>query len=982
MRGRMLRICAGAVLCLLAWMPWAAAQQVVVEAGTETLILSTLTEALEHLTSLLAPEVRITLLLTGGAPFTFLEPAGIQVNLVQTNKKLVIAGGQGTPDNITPLASPQDVVVTTSLPTPVFTIMGPGEVVFEALTVEGGGSAGISVIGGTARVTLNRCLVRDSRGPGLSFSGSTGVIANTCFSGNADAAIDVSGGAATVVQSTFIDGSGNGITVGGGSAVVMGCLFYRNEGDALSANNKDKLKASFCTSSENGGDSLDLIENPIDVTVNLDAGGGWPGKLDSGIQAPGMETSAAGEYGSFDFERQARIGTPQVGADYVGGGVTDQVWLDTRYFVYDPGPYGAGYGDGRIYVGKGATFRITIVGNLNFVDDYVLLEPQTGSFAVPGRAIPLPLVGEPPNPADPSGVRVGYADYALQTTEVNGLVLDGLATVYLLADGEVFGVNAINTPDRVAARALENSRLLVLDSVPPRLALSPENDASAFLVAATDVYLATPDNGSGAPGDWPPAIVEAPTNRVSLADAGTATGNAGMYLNGPGPLVFTVAAHFDDHPPEGGPSVEVSGFDAGLSALSVADTVAGSLLGPAADIARPYWAGSFFHSKGIDPAGDLVTVNYGVAGPGARQLDVDWTVAGPFALGIPIERALSNDWHIQMQLVAMDRAGNSSPLGGNAIELWWMPLPARAKLTSATRYDGVTASLPSFSWDLARLGESPSNASPCDPVFSYRFWKADAGLDAGTATWTALTPWYLWDRLKSGAPPQPLLEENQNSRMLITVLGADEAGNMQPGGALGDAFTGFAALQSLGIAYDHWVNPGGTGQIETSMTGRFWHTDDDVLIRDFGAGPRIPLPAKNSGVHVEAQFDISIEAAIPAKRSVIWVLSEDGVEKASATITGVEPGQTVVLRLRADAGIVLGDEWSDTPRTREYLFRAYGRYGPDDDVLPPPYADTTPAAISFTVYPLEGADVEGTAGGAGGDAGDEQPFKVFVRGEE
>jgi len=955
---------------LLAWTPGALGQLELTVSPDGPL---TLTEAVTQAVASLSSEIKITLEVDDcDAADPFLQTSGIQINLLQPNKRLTIAGSC--------LQDPHNVVVTNSgLVTPVFTIMGAGTVIFESLTIKGGRSAGISVTGSLANVVLNRCLVKDSvSGPGLSFNGATCVIANSVFTGSKDAALDVTGGNVVVVQSTFIDGESDAIKVNGGEVQAIACLFYRNAGNALTPNTGGVLTARYCVSEENNNDTAGLIESRIEATVNLATPMRWPGDLATGIPASGLESlpGAAEPYKTYDFEYEPRFAAqveddPQVGADHEGGGVTDMVWVDTQYALFS-GPTGAGYGDGRLYIGKGAVFEIVIIGNLG-ADASVLLVPETRQFDplnLLGGPLDLPLSLDPGSVTDPTAVRVGRATFTLQSTSLGNVVLDGHATVYLRNGPDVYGVRANTDPGSVAPQALLNSRLLVLDTMPPRLQIPADATADRFIIGSSDVFLASSDTGSPFPGDWPPAQSLTPTNGVVLVDATTTLGNAAMYLNGPGPLGFTVVARFEDPPPEGA-NIVVAGFDGAIAEAASGTAAAGDLLNPSDTVPRPYWVGRFMHTKGIEPD-DPVMADFLLAGPGARELDAMWTVSG-----IPDNRAQANDWNIEWRFAAMDRAGNVSSQSGNSLELWWMPFAPGTKMTS------TSTSTASFSWDLDRQGAAPSNASPSDPLFSYRLWSVGGGVGPGSAQWAAVGPWTPWDRLKSVTIPNTILNNDQykNKRMLITVMGADEAGNVHQAGPLaGNSFSGFSIPESRRIAYEHWLNRGGAAQIDTIVTAHFWHVDDaGDLMRDFGTSTRIPLPSENSGLHVEAQFDIVVETpTLTAPRFVNWELFEDGAQVGVDAIRVPDNEKTVILRLRADAGIVLGDE-AQRAHTRTYLFRAVAVFG---EGYPPPTLDDTPATISFTVYIPEGGAAEGRAGGPGGDPGDEQPFKIFVRGEE
>ena len=954
--------------CLLACMllgAWAAQGQVTTTVGVGGEYVN-LTDAIN---ALLTPLATVMEIIVKG-PIVLTEPGGINITL-RPGQQVTIRGDQP--------GAAEDITLLNALPTTVLTVQGEGglsggSLLLEDLTISGS-STGLLVQNG-ANVSLNRCLVKSTTLTGITVaSGSEVVVANSCFSLTVGPALEVSGGRAFVVQSTFIECLGPGIKVAGGQADVLLSLFYLNGGAGMRMNS-GTLSAQYCLSQDNGSPDTGAIANPITGTVELSLTRTWPGDLAEGIQVPLNVTvpipAEAAAYSAFDFENQPRNNTRrQVGADEEGGGAVGIAWIDTQYAFTPLELAGMDYGDGLFYVGKSVVTDIIILGNIDFVDDFVRLVPETGSVDVEGRFVRIPLI------PDSINGNIGRAKLAITSTTIGDLLLDGRATVYLESNNEgsheIFGLlpPAVSTPDRVDPLALSNSQLLVIDTTPPRIEVPAEATAIDVIASSSDVYTAASDGESDFPSDWRPASAAIPWNNALLSGAATGVMPT-AFFNGSDPLTFTVGARFIDPYPEEA-AVQIAGFDNRMD--STRNGTVQELLTPPADtdpaaVLYPYWMSSF-PGNTLQPQ-DPVYASYLASDLGT--MEASWTFAD-----IPPERSRKNDWRISFNMVVRDRAKNTSDTARlNPVELWWMQY-AEAKLMG--NYGGNAVSSPIFSWELVRASTAPTNAAPCEPLFRYRLWGASASVPGTQALWEAVTPWTDWTRDTGTSIDPGILEENLNRQLMITVLGADEAGNVQTADlVLGDSFEGVQGLRQAGVAFDYWRNQGLAGTVDTTVSARFWHEDaEGGELRDFGAGPRIPLPTAPERVGV--QFDFGIKASLPSNTVLTWEIRDvdnPGVVVAGDTIDNPStPDRATLIFSVREGGYAL--YLGDPQQTKTYRMTAYATMvsGPAPSTT---IVDDTPATKTFTIYLPDTAAETSEATGLE-EQGDEQPFKVFVRGE-
>lgn len=875
-----------------------------------------------------------------------------------------------------------------------------GTLVLEGITLES--QARCILLSAGATLKMNRCLVRDSGAEGVAVDGGTAYIANSCFSGTAGPALALLNGSAVIGLSTFID-CGAGVEVQDGGATVVMSIFYRNSGPGLSQTSGNLVVSHSLYEANGGPDTVNITDRILlPEKFNIGVSGIWPGDIpeNEGIEIKSQVSLYPPELLEFqhhDFEGEPR-GTLQVGADWEDPLDLDMIWLDTEYRYDLTDTIGEYPGDDLIYVGNGGTVEVWIEGNpgnIDFIGDFVRIVPQSGNLAS-DRFIELPLT------RDTSATELwGRAELTVTGTEMNGVVMDGLATVYLVVDRntpteEVFGDGLLNSnplDGRVHADALVHSKLLFIDTIAPRLRLENTDPAQA-----PELYYGSSDTQTAGtdvfPPNWRPASVAVPWNDAVLTENVESTVIPKLFFNTFGDneadlensfLTINIGARFIDEPAANSGALP-SGFD-DPRRVSRSGTVADVLapVAPTADepspLVAPYWAGDFL-GRALFPD-DPVEVLFepdGVAG-----LNAVWT------LRIPEIRARNNDWHMRLNVVASDRARNQSVLADvKPLELWWMQY-ARAELTS--RFNGAAVPVPQLTWKLFRAGQAPSDVSPCEPLFRYRIWSADLGGGWKNATWQALDSWSDWISGTGVTLPTSVLNATLNRRLLVTIVGADEAGNVQPAGvADGDSIEGVAVLDENGIQYDHWLNLGLTGTVDTTLSTRIWYYDTDLdepeaFLRDFGgSGAQVPDPDSNR-VIVLAQFDIGVQASQGARRRVVLEISgttDQGATNDLGPFTAVlAPGQ------KGEVTIFVAQNRRNAPfalpagvNAITYFVRARAEMdannpgGGEVTII-----DDSPATMSFTVYDEVAATAAAQESGMEEQTG-EQPFKVYVRGAE
>jgi hypothetical protein len=584
----------------------------------------------------------------------------------------------------------------------------------------------------------------------------------------------------------------------------------------------------------------------------------------------------------------------------------------------------------------------------------------------------------------------------------------------------------------VTTQALFNADARVLlDTVPPKM-VYVDSLGVEYLEFSADRLLASANGDDGTddlfapfPNLWGPAqpasVLTSQTPVNSGLVGGTAGGVPQVFLNPQNdtstPFDFTVRVQFRDLLPgeaEGNPRpVTTSGFAQELLDAQFAvpvDTSPGSVLNSVQLGANAVAVLQGALSNSNLRATDRVDF-------GATILSDTLTATWAFSL-LPTVGNFTDSttgyatgyWRTPIQPVAVDRACNQTPSGPAAI-VWWMP-PVPALVTP--RLTGGTVEAPSFSVSLARSGNVPTDASPSDPLYSARLWVAN-GVDARNTDWTAFdggitnpsdpsltgdlarqeaVAMRTWRPTGTFMPSATLLSDPRllDRLLLLTVYGADEAGNAQPQGfgtqllnittALG--YSELGQPQQNFIDYAYWLNPGTTDSLSSEVSATFfWDNNGNGLLDRgdiaLGSGPELPQPPvdyiDNSPV-LKGILNINFRSPIASDTDIKTELYEEGVKVGEnlpygATVLSNPLRLTIPLDLQYG---LLGDpryyvaETKAQARRVNYTVVVQVTYRKDEgDGTFTETTELTKSTIAFTVVP------------PGDVATEEQPIKTFER---
>lgn len=919
-----------------------------------------------------------------------------------------------------------------------------------AFTLEGvsliGGSTGLRALEG-AEVTLRRCYIHDVSGPGVDVVRVADArIGHSVIFDCVGAGLQSSGSLLSVFQSTII-GNREGVKITGGKANVLACLLYRNNTGLINTSGETANAIGTLVQPVSiGGFDISGITTPPSGSLlpnEFFATGPWVGKLrlpvttDAALIAldPVIREAVAG-LGGLDFERETR-GTPlQAGADEWGGGMM-QGWLDCRVEPLIV------LGERRVVPGPGRTFTVrALVENVNLAGARMIVKPQEMTVAdlydlqAQGQYSPLEAgVGAPfelvIDPADFSlraqfTIPASFVPHPLRPGEE--LCLEGLATVYLWLNNELYGIGTTAPPRETEPYMFPEARTgsrFILDITPPLIDPARIGQALPAWFPVHNDNLMPPAAYEPYPVNWGPAMSALAASSGALAPAAADAHvffNTGSLNLGPATegLDFSLDAVFYDAPPRDSTgnlrtAITTSGFRAGVNL----DSSSGLLTVPQVLFSRirdennieltglARWidqgGGAFLNNENI-VARTLLTPDMVF---GERGLAARWQIQTPPAI---TELA----WRLAVQFEASDLAGNMFT-SDKDLNIWWMNY-AQALLLD--RPAGQEVSDPVFRWDIYRPGSVPANAAPCFPIVTCRLWQMNAAMN-----WEAVTAWSPWtpDRTidrntlmsTGGVRLGDWLDapELSGKTLLITVAGADEAGNVQapwPGNNQ-TTLNSVNDLETAGIEYGYWLNAGVLGRaLDTQLQARFWlNTINAGELRerdpgeiDYGSSTRIPLPPPDAcNQRIEAAFEIAMTAPDTYSLNqiqVAWQLFEDQREVASGIISS--PTSRIV-RLVIPEDLLnpqtnnlynidvvslanflncppppcacprpdrLGDDGDPNAepvpyRARDVEYRFVAKTQTLDGI-----SDSTPASIQFTVYASE-------------DPGDEQPVKETTR---
>jgi hypothetical protein len=912
-----------------------------------------------------------------------------------------------------------------------------------------GGTTGVLGIGASS-ITLQKCyLFGLTEGVSLTNVGGASIAQSSVH--GCGVGIEAKDSVLTVFQSTLKNNSGYGVIAEGGRANVAACLVWSNGGGLANLTSYHNLVYPDSYSGVTfGGDPSEFRPPDPSIVHFLDSP--WVGKLQNVGPLPcpcpiytaltlgaltGAEASFAGLF-STDFESEVRLQPMQVGADEVNAsGGTLSAWTGCAVTPIVPREL-----TGRAYdigVGREFTVSIELAGTGGAAGGILYLVPEEYLSVVNAdptpatvRLLPAMLQAALTTPFDP---RVGVATFSISATFIQHpitgveMCVDGRARVYLEMGGQLFG---IGTPGIDYLLFDPADTEFIIDTTPPAVAPNYLQSTAAILAPASNDNLIPPPSEGPYPPWWGPALGNPPDSDGTL---GAAPPPQIFYNNAPAdPLDFSVEMLFWDTIPVDSTLtahfVQTSGFWTNLAPLSsgaMADAVNVLSVGhvfpdpvtgvaaPVTGVARwmPDGAGlGLLSGAGVSASASMLPTSASVGLPDAgvdaivQKLEATWLVSN---------FTYQPGWHFTTRFRAMDLSGNfvETP-PQQPLHFWWM-VETEAILSSAPS-PGVRTADPSFQWSLNRFGgQAPQDSYPCVPLAKFQVWVArDPLLPPESNTWDSLTrlvsgeDWSPWIRenvidrntvaTKGGLLLEDLLRLSPGALMRLTILGADEAGNVQinvPAEAV-------------------WRNPGELRALDTAIHARFWHNRTDTNVgdiarinpelgeRDFGSSRRIPIaPANDCNVRIEAGFTIQL-----VKPDVINPLGdyyadcqlfEDGqlvavgiVSRNTTTgllpeilipqdllnpgpVTWRDPTTPAFLRNGPNCAVTdrLGDDGDlETRRKRdvEYVFtaRTTETYYDPDTGASGVFTDPTPAMVQFTVTVPESRK-------------DEQPIKVFSR---
>lgn len=729
-------------------------------------------------------------------------------------------------------------------------------------------------------------------------------------------------------------------------------------------------------------------------------------------------------------------------------------------------------------VGVGRTFVVE-VDYLGAVDDTVgiVIRPQLlGNWAElpavmsrPAVAVATSVDGGTLRVTEPFQIPGTFAPSPLGSA----VCLDGLASVHIdLGGGYIYGVRGLGGNTIFTnSTAIEESQF-VIDTTPPALdsgfadSIFPANSRAAdyiLSVNTSDVY--------SAPLGRAPYVAGWPGVALWPSSAGVMTGlgvgpqvffNTSMNPDVPDPLSFGIVIPFVDVPPVDSAgnvysTVERAGFwSKTLAPVTAAgvwhypdsagyypeESTEDEVLGQYAGLPYPPGTGLWGREPGGNAPdfGPIVGAEFPSYDNGMRA-QAQWTLADVPWLG-------GRSWHLPTFFEMSDLAGNT--VVTKDFSFWWQYDPV-AVFTSGP--EGTLTNDPVFSWALLRTAqETPSNAAPCEPIAQFRLWRADNPDFPAATAWTALTGWSPWIRTATIDRYAPVSLGTSNvttvddilrnsalsgDLLMITVAGADEAGNVQAiDVASGDTLSNRAALG--GIDSRTWYVPDSVLRLDTAVQARFWYNSrvtGDILRldpgeRNFGSSTRIPIvPPERCDVRIEAEFTFTMEHAGELAGligpGVVWEFYEDNRLVAEGYSQSASAGSVVRLRIPNDilvASAQPGQTRAIPPNDPQdyvimytpgiaFLNRSPGRcecvqdrlgddggvYGVDNDGCPgdndgrfrrrdvtyllsarTAYFDTSGAAFTMVYADPTPASVQFTVF-VPGELRDEQPIKVYTR---
>jgi hypothetical protein len=826
------------------------------------------------------------------------------------------------------------------------------ELTLENLTIKGGGQSGSAaiVIPPGATVNASRVLFSDAAaGTSVRVAGTFNVASSVFTRGRG---ILQTEGVSNIVQCTFIS-TPQSIQHTGGIINLVANLFRENaDRPTLASANTTATKVNWFGNLVDRdpvppSTSAESVQAPIPTQAELvdcssvTVTDCWPGKLDPNSDplfsnvnptdariAPILEKVDR----TGDFEMDKRGVQLQVGADELQPIGRLDGWLSGQIITnaYDA--------NGRGIAGKSRPVYMVIeVGRAIDLDDAELvLVPQLSTFnaATPEASIrrfPVQRVGD----------SFGYVNFTAPDGPCqDGWTFDGVAEMVLIANGTTYRGNDFGLDQR--------EYMFVIDTVAPRLTDAAAQRHLTDALLSSDPVLLSSSASNSFPVQWGPERTggKNPSN-ATLIGGGTDDTPPEVFFNwdiwdlnnGVIPQ-FQLAMQYYDPDPDpcanNFGTVIPSGFS-GPTAVSVIDM---DQAYNGTDPGVPFLSGSVqadlasatSFSQDMLATSDTLTGVYDIA-------DVTWDFQG-FAYDF-------NGWRAELVPGIRDLAGNTF-IHPKPLVFWWLApgldyTPDVARLTLQGPEDPEN---PVFSWTLNRpLAPNRRTSVPCVPLVSYRLWGADDSSDT-YSNFSPLSSWSPWvdarviDRntpFTTGGTTvtlDRLLRANRNRTMLLTILAADEAGNLQStlvdnlstystevlSDEISSLFDPTGGLNSIAgerlVAFSVWGNKEDySDEIDTKLRARlFWNRynpfgpDNENIEghprepnpaisgeRDFGSSTRIPLPpldtCQGQGTpayrRVEAQFQLTAESNTTNEplRIIEWQFLQEGRLIASGSMT-------------------------------------------------------------------------------------------------
>ncbi len=970
---------------------------------------------------------------------------------------------------------------------PLIEVHNNGSLCIENLSLTRG-SMGILNTDGESKVF--RCFLGPHLEDGIVVtSNGKAVISQTVIHGNNNAGV-VNSGTTAVLQSTIRSNNGIGVVSNtNASTYVMASLIWKNTSGGLWCDTSSNLISGWNVVYPLNVTGVTEIGAPITVnpTYIQFSDNPWLGKLITPIPArasldtilsnipselrPDLYVTGCVSLSFVDFENEARDSlNTQVSADEVVVLGTEVLWVYCR--VSPVVPRDITQRERDIGIGNEFTVDVGIQGNNTLSDATLYLVPEEYVPIVANASAPLlqanKLPAELKQVVTPSGTSLqqGRSVFTLSQlfmTDTDGVLFttNGRARLYLRV-GQIF--IGIATADDFRIRFNSANSEFVIDTVQPRLRDNLYSGTAVNFVTQNNDVISPPTQFSYPP-NWGPYMLKPLAYSYGTITNQTEPTAQMFFNNDPQtPLTYILqSAYYDPFPIYNGTPrpVEVSGFINNRSNITASSATA------IMDLITngPIFAGlESYRSLGcafIAQLNDMARVISYSTNPIVDYLastdpsQIDYPQPWQTVL---VQWQWSNlvfgfDWHMRMKFLAKDLSGNlfvENPEQQDALELWWMREPV-LEITSAPRLGSWTNN-PQIQWKLIRtVSSKPVNSDPCLPIYGIRLWSAMDPFNYETSIWEVVDRfvgrWGWIINRESMDKNTPIvfadgsittLNDIINNRrycgalLMATIIGADEAGNVQPipNVLLGNRFNSLGTITGNNIPFCIWRNPC-EFDIDTKLDVNAWWNRSTAtpstwrLInynfgeREFGASRRIPLPSLENACDYRIEVKLNMTCVLPSegfttgKRGFDIQIFEDSNLVAAGTVvmiygdtTGeifipsdfLSPGDASnILNLSWYTAVPkflnippepcnlnmppdrLGDEGSPSAgfRKREVKYDFVVRAFVQDMATGALVTDTTPAKATITIYPpLEGGERSVTAPS---QPKEEQRIKMFQR---